>query len=168
MPKELLYFDWTPIAVLINLGVLYFIMKRFLYKPVKKMLDLRESEVKTTYEQAESAKQTAENLKVQYEEQIKTAKDQAGEIIKNATQKAISRGDEILADAAANAQNIINRTNEQIAAEKKKAINEIKDEIADIAISAASSVLKKELTQADHEKLINDFIENAGDAKWQN
>ncbi|MFZ2539978.1 MAG: ATP synthase F0 subunit B, partial [Oscillospiraceae bacterium] len=78
------------------------------------------------------------------------------------------RTDDMLLQAGEKASAMLLRAESQIEIEKKKAVNEIKDEMADLAISAAKQVLKKEMNTADNEKLINDFIENAGDIKWQN
>ena len=60
------------------------------------------------------------------------------------------------------------RAQEQIESEKKKAVNEIKDGITDIALMAASTVLEKDMNTADHNKLIDDFIDKVGEEPWQN
>lgn len=119
------------------------------------------------YEEAQNASDTANKLKSEYEEQIKTAKDQAQEILQNANKKAQKQSDTILAEAKEQAQAAIKRADVQIEAQKKKAVNEIKDEITDLAILAAGEVIEKDLDDEEHKKLIEDFIENAGDIKWQ-
>jgi len=132
------------------------------------MLDQREKEVTDIYEEANSKNEAATSLKAEYEEKLSVAKETANEIVKTATVKAQSRSTEIVSDAQEKASTLIKRANEQIEKDKKKAVNEIKNEITDIALSAAEQVVNKELTKADHKKLVEDFIENAGDIKWQN
>ncbi len=166
--KDLLYLDWTPIAILANLLILFLIVKHFLYQPIKKMLDARKSEVEGIYQDAEGKNEAATLLKTEYEEKLQVAKETANNIIGEATKNAQKRSDEIVSEASKKANDMLSRAEDQIQKEKKKAINEIKNDITDIALSAASEVVKKDLSVKDHEKLIEDFIKGAGDAKWQN
>ncbi len=166
--KELVYLDWTPIAILCNFVILFFILKKFLYAPVKKILDAREEEVNQIYSSANEKNEAATSLKEEYEEKLAVAKETAGEIIKTATVKAQVRSDDMIAQAQEKSALLLKRASEQIEQDKKKAVNEIKNEIADLAIGAAAQVVNKELSSADHEKLIENFIENAGEIKWQN
>lgn len=166
--KDLMYIDWTLVATIINFFILYFILKHFLYKPVKKMLDSREKEVKDIYDDANLKNETATNLKAEYEEKLSVAKETAGKIVKDATVKAQSRSTEIVTEAQQKASSMMKTANEQIEQEKKKAVNEVKNDVTDIVISATKQMVKKELNKEDHEKLVEDFIENAGDIKWQN
>lgn len=91
------------------------------------------------------------------------AKEESAEIIKAASQKAVKRSDEIIQNAKAEAANIANKANEEIELEKKRARSQLKNEISDIAVQLAEKVVEKEISQDDHERLINEFIENAGD-----
>ncbi|WMJ21825.1 F0F1 ATP synthase subunit B [Paludicola sp. MB14-C6] len=166
--KPLLYIDWrTMIITLCNFLILMFILKKFLYKPVKKVLDDRKTEIENIYNKANQTNEEAANLKTEYEEKLSVAKDTANTIVKEATQKAQLRSDEIISDAQDKASAYMERATAQMEQDKRKAVNEMKDSITDLALSAAQHVVSKELTQKDHEKLIEDFIENAGDIKWQ-
>lgn len=165
--NELVYINWTLIAQLLNFVILFFILKHFLYKPIKKMLDSREQEVKKAYDDAQTATDEASKLKASYEEKLASAKEEAQDIIKTATAKAQGRSDEILSDAQQKAASMKQKAEEQIELEKKKALKEIKDDIAELAISAAKQVVGHELEAQGHEQLVEDFIENAGDIKWQ-
>ncbi|MEG0692112.1 MAG: F0F1 ATP synthase subunit B [Oscillospiraceae bacterium] len=166
--KDLIYIDWNLIFTIGNTLILFFVLKHFFYDKVKKVLNSREEEIQKIYDTANDANKTAQSMKINYETQIATVKEQSAEIIKTATKKAQSRTDDMLLQAQEKASAMLLRAESQIEIEKKKAVNEIKDEMADLAISAAEQVLKKEMNTADNEKLINDFIENAGDIKWQN
>lgn len=167
--KELLYIDWkTMLVILCNFIILYFILRKFLYTPVKKMLDSRQEEVEKIYGDADKKNKEATAFKTEYEEKLSVAKETATDIIKTATEKAKVRSNEIIDEAQEKSNSMIKRATEQIEQDKKKAVNQIKNEITDLAIGAAAQVVNKELSSADHEKLIEEFIENAGEIKWQN
>ena len=160
--------DWTTIFTICNTLILFFVLKHFFYDKVKQVLNSREEEIQKIYSDANDANTSAQSLKVNYETQIATVKEQSAEIIKTANQKAQSRTGEMLEQAQEKATALLVRAEGQIEIEKKKAVNEIKDEMTDLAISAATQILKKNMDTTDNEKLVNDFIENAGDIKWQN
>lgn len=167
MNQNLVYIDWTTVFTIVNTLILFFVLKHFLYDKVKAVLNSRKTEVENMYEEAQSASDEAKKLKSEYEQQMQTVKEQASEILLNANKKAQKQADDIIAQAKGQAEAAIMRADSQIEAQKKKAVNEIKDEIADIALMAAGEVIEKELDEESHKKLINDFIENAGDIKWQ-
>ncbi len=77
--------------------------------------------------------------------------------------KAQQRSDEIIFDAKNEASSIVEKANADIEKEKKRAINDIKDEISDIAFMVASKVVDKEMKSSDNEKLVEDFIKNVGE-----
>lgn len=166
--KDIIYFDWQVLFTIVNTIICFFIVKHLLYKPVKKMLKARQDEVDKLYSDADTAKTSAVEMKAEYERQLSTAKEQAAEIVKTATVKSQQKSDEIVSDAQKKASAVLLRAEEQIELERKKAVKEIRDEITDIALDAAGQVIKKELDPKSHEALIEDFIENTGDIKWQN
>lgn len=165
--KDIVYIDWTIVFTIVNTLVLFFILKHFLYDKVKKVLNSRKTEVEQIYKEAEQKNAAAAELKTEYENKLSVAKETAGEIVREATSKAQLRGDEIVTEAQTKAAAMVDRANDQIVHDKKKAVNEIKNDIADLALSAAAQVVNKELTAADHRKLIEEFIENTGDVKWE-
>lgn len=166
--KDLVAIDWNLIFMIANTIVLFVVLKHFFYEKVKKVLNSRETEIQKIYDDANGANEKAQQLKASYEVSMATVKEQSDEILKTAAQRAQLKTDKTLSEAQEKASALLLRAEGQIEIEKKKAVNEIKDEMADLAISAAKQVLKKEISEADNEQLINDFIENAGDIKWQN
>ena len=161
-----LSFDATTIiGVLLNTLILFLIIKHFLFNKVNAVLEERKNSVAKTYEDADSSLEKAKALEYEYTERISTAKDESAEILKNATKKAQSRSDEIITDAKLEAHGIVEKANSDIEKEKKRAINQIKDEISDIALSIAEKVVVKEISAKDHERLIEDFIAGIGDEK---
>ncbi|MCI8600884.1 MAG: F0F1 ATP synthase subunit B [Oscillospiraceae bacterium] len=169
MPTEPIFAvsGWQLLFTLINLLLNFFILKRFLYQPVKKMFEERRKEVEDTYSRAAEAEEKAEAMRDEYEEKIAAAKKDADEIVRSATRRAQLRSESIIDEAKTTASGMITRADEQIAAERKKAVNEIKNEIADIALMAAGSVLEKDMDDESHRKLIDEFIESVGDDQWQ-
>lgn len=150
---------WTLILMWGNLLILFFIVKKFLYKPVKKMLEARKTEVEETYRAAEEAKAGALTMQKEYETHLQNAKAEAEELVRTATKKAQSRSEEIVAEAQTKSAGMLKRAEEQIETEKKKAVNALKDEISGIALAAAEKVVEKELDGAEHERLIEAFID---------
>lgn len=151
---------WSLLFTWINLLILVLLMKRFLYKPVKKMLEARKKEVEQTYKEADDAKQSALSMQQEYEAHLKNAKEEANELVRAATRKAQLRGEEIMAEAHEKSASMLKRAEEQIENEKKQAVNEIKNEISDMALLAAEKVIGKELDKTEHERLIEEFIDS--------
>ena len=91
------------------------------------------------------------------------AREEAGEIIKQATLSAQRREQEIISDAQEKAAIMTKRAEAEIAQERKKAYQEIKNEISDISVAIAGKMVQREITAQDHEALISQFIENVGE-----
>lgn len=158
------FVPWTIIMQWGNLLILFLLMRKFLFKPVKAILDKREAEINEAYDEAGKAKSEAENMREEYNARMASAREEAGEIVKNATVVAQTRETEIIADAQAKATLMLQKADADIAQEKKKAVNEIKDDISDMAVDIASKIIEREINPEDHEKLITEFIDTMGDA----
>lgn len=153
----------TMIATLINTLILFLVLKHFLFKPVNKILDERKQNVEETYRQADEKLSEAARLESEYTEKLANAKEESAEIVKNATKRAQTRSDEIIAEAKKEASSLIVKANADIEKEKKRAVNQIKDEISDIALAVAEKVVEKEIDPKDHERLIESFISELGE-----
>ncbi|MDD2956472.1 MAG: F0F1 ATP synthase subunit B [Oscillospiraceae bacterium] len=155
---------WTMVMQWGNLLIIFLLMKKFLFKPIKAVLAKREEEIGKMYSSAETAETEAKAMKEEYEARLSSAKEEAGEIVRTATQKAQQRGDEIVGEAQRQAAFLKEKAQADIAQEKKKAINEVKNDISGIAVDIASKVVEREISAKDHEALIEEFISNVGDA----
>ena len=155
---------WTLVAQWCNLLILILLVKKFLFKPVMNVLEQRQNEVDKIYADANKAKDEAKTLRADYENRLASAKEEAGEIVKTATAQAQRKSIEMVDEAQAKVNAMMARAEAEIAQEKKKAINEIKDEISGMAVDIASKVVEREISAKDHEKLIEDFIKNVGEA----
>lgn len=153
----------TMIATLLNTLTLFLVLKHFLFKPVNKILDERKEKVEKTYKEADDKLTEASRLETEYTEKLANAKAESAEIVKNATKRAQLRSDEIIAEAKTEASGLIVKANADIEKEKKRAVNQIKDEISDIALMVAEKVVEKEISPKDHERLIENFISEFGE-----
>ena len=154
---------WTLIAQLCNLGLQLFLIKKFLFKPVREILAKRQAKADEDIRAAEAAKAEADSIKSEYEQNMLEAREKAESILDNAQKMANAQSDDIIREANAQATAIKNKAEQDIALEKRKAVNEIKDEIGSMAMEIAGKVIEREINEADHAKLIDEFIENIGE-----
>jgi F-type H+-transporting ATPase subunit b len=154
---------WTMIFAWINLLILYLFLRKFLFKPVKKMIDSRQKEIDDMYSDAEKTRVEANSIKEEYEEKISHATEKSEEIIRSAIRKAELKEEEILRDAEAVASRTLKRAEEQIELEKKQALNEVKDEVSEMALSIARAVIERDIDEKDHSAFIDEFIDNMGE-----
>ena len=155
---------WTIIFTWVNMFILFTLVKKILFKPVSNILDQRDAEIKKIYDDANQANEKAVTLEKEYSEKMAQARDEAGEIIRQATLTAQKREKEIIDSAHQQVAAMTRRAETQIAQERKKAYQEIKEEISDISVAIAGKMVQREITAADHEALISQFIENVGEA----
>ncbi len=155
---------WTFIAQIANLFIQVYLIKRFLFKPVNKIIEERRALADAKIQDADRAKEEAEAMKAEYEQNMLEAKAKASEILQTAQKTAAVQSEEILKEAAAQAAALKSKAESDIAQEKRKAVNEIKDEIGGIAVEIAGKVIEREISEEDHAKLIDEFISNVGEA----
>lgn len=154
---------WQILISLCNLLILFLILKRFLFKPVKKMLAKRENSLNEQYSRADKAVSDAEALKSEWDEKIKSADDTADLIIKKASDTAEKSKKVIINEAYDKANSIIRRAEDDAELEKKKAQSEIKKEIVDVSAKLSEAILDREISIDDHRNLIDDFLNEIGE-----
>ena len=154
---------WTALFVLLNTLTIFFVAKKFLFKPVMKIIRERQQEIDDMYTKAGEAKEQAAALRTEYEDKLCAATDKADRLVKEAVARGQSREEEILRQAKAEANAIREKASADIAQEKKKAINDAKDEISVIALAIAGKVVGRELTGDDQSQLVDQFIDELGE-----
>ena len=154
---------WTALFTFCNMIITFLLLKKFFFKPLKKMIDDRQKEIDTMYEEAGKAKENAAVAQAQYEEKLRDARTEASAIVSQAAQDARAKGEAIVQEARSEAAALKERAQQDIALERKKAVNGMKDELAGIAVSIASKVTEKEISEKEHTALIEDFIRQLGD-----
>lgn len=155
---------WTALFTLFNMIITFLVLGKFLFKPVKKMIDDRQNEIDGLYADAEQAKLEATAAQNEYQAHLIHAREERDEILQDAVRRAQVREKEILDAARADADAMREKARADIALEHRKAVNEIKDDISGIAIDIASKVTEKEIDEKKHTALIEDFIRKIGDA----
>lgn len=154
---------WTFIAQICNLFLQVYLIKRFLFKPINNILAKRKEMADAQIQDAVKAREEAEAMKSQYEQDMIQAKNKANEIVVSAQKTASAQSEELLREASRQAAAMKNKAEADIEQEKRKAVNEIKDEIGGMAMEIAGKVIEREISEEDHAKLIDDFIENVGE-----
>ena len=154
---------WTALFVLLNTLAIFFVAQKCLFKPVMKIIKDRQDEIDGMYQAAGDAKKQAEAMRGEYQQKLTAAQQTSERIVKEAVSRGQAREEEILRKANADAAAIMDKASADIALEKKKAINDAKDEISDLAMAIAGKVVGRELNEADQKDLIDRFIDNLGD-----
>lgn len=154
---------WQILISLANLVILFLLMKKFLYKPVHKMLDERQKAIDSQYKDADDAKRIAEEERDVWEQKMQTAQTQANEILQNATANASRRSDAIIAEAKDKADGIVRSAENEAELQRIKAADDIKNDIVDISSVLTEKLLSREINADDHKALIDSFLEDIGD-----
>ena len=153
----------TLIAQICNLFITLFVFKKFFWSKVLDILDQRREAADKEITDAKKAKDEAMNIKATYEENMRQSKAKADALLVSAQQTATVRGEEIIQDAQRTAVQIKQKAEADIAQEKKKAINDAKNEISEMALAIAGKVVGRELNAADQQSLVDSFINGLGD-----
>mgnify|MGYP000179896540 FL=1 len=155
---------WTFLAQICNLMIQLVIFKKFLLKPIKQVIADRKAKADSEIADAQKLRTEAEAMKAEYEQNLQNARTEANQIVASAQKTAAARSEELLGEARAQAAALKQKAEADIAQERKKAVNEVKDEIGGIAMEIASKVVEREISEKDHKDLIDEFIKNVGEA----
>ena len=151
-------FLWTIFTFLVLLGLL----AKFAWRPLLAMLETRENMIRTALQDAEKATKEFEQLQEKTKQITAKARKEAQSIITESRSQAEKVKDEILQDAKGKASLIIETAEEQIQAEKKKAISEIRDEVVELSLSVASKLIRRKITSEDSQTLIEESLKEMG------
>lgn len=154
---------WSILVSLANLLIMFLILKRFLFKPVQKMMAARKQQVDQIYQDAKENRDSAINMKQEYEARLAAAREEADGLVRNAVQTAQRKGDAIVAEANSQASHLKQKAEQEIAQEKKQMLQDVRGEISDIAVSIASKVVEREVEKQDYDGFVDEFIKNVGE-----
>lgn len=158
----------SVIITLVAVFILFLVLRKFLHKPVTDFMQKRQDDIKSDIDEAEALKQEAMNLKADYEEKIEKAKLEGQEIIENSRVRASELEESMLEEAREEAKLIKDRAKKDIEREREKAYEGIKESAGEMAILIASKIMKKDINLENQNTLIDEFIDEVGDTKWQN
>ncbi|GHV29455.1 hypothetical protein FACS189481_2250 [Clostridia bacterium] len=159
MNEELIGFSVPEICFAwINLFVLFLVVKKFFFKPIKTMMDRRTAEIRGAYAKAEATNETAKKLEEEYAQKLADAKSEAAKIISMATASSEAKAEAIIEQAKQKAMQILEKAQLQIKKEKDDSLREVFDEVADVVLITASKLLEKEMSMEDHREIINKVL----------
>lgn len=142
--------------------VLFFVVKRFLWAPMKDFLKTRQELVSKEINDAEVLKADAKALKQSAEASVQVARDEARMIVENSKKQAVHMHDEIIAKANAEAQSRLAKASSDIEQQRKSVYATIRQDVVELAVSSAEKVIQKEINSADHNKIFDEFISKVG------
>ena len=154
---------WTALFTLLNTLTIIFVGKKFLFKPVMKMIEDRQNEIDGLFSDADQAKQQAMAMESEYAQKLSVAQETSERMVKEAVARGQRREEEIIRQANQEASAILDKAAADIEQEKKKAINDAKDEISDMAMAIAGKVVGRALTESDQSALVDSFINELGE-----
>lgn len=150
----------TMLWQLVNFFLLLFLLRKFLYSPIKNILDKRAAQINGDLDDAEDRRQEAEELKAKYEQKLRNARTEAQEIVDNAETRANKKAKEIINKAEERAENLKAKKLEEIEQAKKEAAAELRDSIADYTVLAANKLIREQIDENKHQQMIMDFIDD--------
>ena len=156
------------IFYLINILKLMGVLTRFLYKPFLNMLAARKQSIKDALDNAELTNRRADEKMEQYSKRISKVEEESREIIRTAKIKADAQARDIIEDARKEAGDIIAKAEKTIEKEKEKAMEEMKQEIAVLAVMAAEKIVEREIQRAGQEAIVEEVIRQARSTGWRN
>jgi len=160
----MLKLDINLLFTVINILILYFIVRRFLFKPLQKILDARQTEIEKQYADARDTQDEADKAKKQYEESLAGIENEKTAILADSREKASAEYERILAEAKSEADRIVVDARKNAAAEKQKRIQEAEEQIADLVVEATAKISGTKQNAENDRALYDQFIAKTGNA----
>lgn len=161
----MLKLDYNFFFNIIDILILYWLMKKYLFGPVMAIMEKRTNTIKDSLADAENTNQEAQQLKQEYENVLSTADDKASQIIKAAKERAGQEHEKQIRETSEEVARMIQEANKTIEFERQKSMQGIQSEIAKIAMIAAAKVIQKNVDDSTNNQLVNDFLKEAGTGK---
>lgn len=149
---------WSILEAVLNVLILFILLRIFLFKPINKMMNDRTEAIQKDIDDAEKAKKDAEELKAQYNSSISEAKEEAAKILRNALDEAETERAATIQRSHEEAEDIVNAAGETIENERKRVIRQAHAQIADLAIEAASKVVGANLDDEKNRNIVDEFL----------
>ena len=159
----MLNLDWNIVWTIVNILVLFLLLKHFLFKPITEMMDSRTAEIENNLKDAEDQKQKASELTAQYEEKLQGAHAEAAQIVSEARQRGQREYDAILKTAGQDAQKEQERARADMEREREEMLRGVQENVTELVLLTASKLSQKELDEETDRKLVDSFLSEAGD-----
>ena len=158
--ENLLKPDFGVLALTVcNFLLLVYLLKKFAWGPIIGALEKREAQVETDKQTAVQARQSAEALKKELDERLEQISNEAAQKLSAAVKAGELQKEQILAQAKEQSDRLIEQAAQQIQAEKIKAMEDVRDEIASLSVLAASRVVERNLTQTQADEIVTQVLE---------
>ena len=148
------------IISLINIIVLFILLRLILWKHVIRFLAEREKRVQDEMDNADKRRLEAENLHTEYKEKLDGIEERGQELIRESQQKANEQADKILSETRDKAKDMIDEAESRIAYEKEQALEESREEITQLATDMASRILRREVVSSDNSNVVDEFFKD--------
>ena len=168
MHAGIIELKWSFLMILINVAILYFILKRFFWEKVRTFMLDRQAAVQDAFDSAEAINRRADEKMQNYSRRIANVEEESREIIRNAKARAEAQAKDIVENAHKEASDIIAKAERTIEIEREKATAEMRQEIAALAIMAAEQIVEKEISSTGQEAIVDEVINKASSTGWQN
>lgn len=159
----MLNLDWNIVWTIVNILVLFLLLKHFLFKPITEMMESRTAEIENNLKDAEDQKQKASELTAQYEEKLQGAHAEAAQIVSEARQRGQREYDAILKTAGQDAQKEQERARADMEREREEMLRGVQENVTELVLLTASKLSQKELDEESDRKLVDSFLSEAGD-----
>ncbi len=164
----LIELNLTSLMILINIFILYIILKKYFWEKIKAFMDNRSNAIKDAIDGAEAMNKRADAKMANYSKRIANIEEEGRAIIKDARQQADTQAQQIIADARSQAADIIAKAEHTIELERAKAMDDMRQEIANISLMVAEQIVEKEVDKTGQEAIVDEIINNARNTQWQN
>ena len=158
----MLNLDWNIVWTIVNILVLFLLLKHFLFKPITEMMESRTAEIENNLKDAEDQKQKASELTAQYEEKLQGAHAEAAQIVSEARQRGQREYDAILKTAGQDAQKKQERARADMEREREEMLRGVQENVTELVLLTASKLSQKELDEESDRKLVDSFLSEAG------
>lgn len=161
---EMLRLDWNVVATIVNLLILYVLMKRFCFQPIQKVMDERKKLLDTQFSEADREKKKAFELKDEYEVLIRKAKAESANMIDRAKDEAKQVYDKAMESAKEETDRMLASAREKMEVERAQMLTELESQIASLAMCAAGKIIGRNVTKSYDKALYDAFLNEAGEA----
>ena len=164
----LIEINWSIIMIWITVIVLFLVLKKFFFEKVKNFMETRSNSIQDAFDSAEAVNRRADEKMQNYTKRIANVEAEGREIIRDAKIKADAQAREIIEDANKQATEIMNKAEKNIEREKQKAMEEMRKEVAALAMLAAERIVEREIQNIGQDEIVDEVINKARRTGWQN
>lgn len=159
----MLRLDWNIVATIVNLIVLYLLMRRFLFGPIQNTIEKRKEMIDSKFNQAKEEQIRAQQMKTQYQGLMANAKEESTKIVERAREQAKSEYEGKLENAKTQADKMLEAARKNLESEREKMLHELESQISTLAMCAARKVIGSNASPKYDEALYNQFLSEAGE-----